>query len=764
MAIRTTVPVDGSDYCPKLPGVCQAFFSERDSFDANGQLCTIEIMPLVCLESLPPRTTKGELLQFLTVAGGICRDKVGRIDLRGAMATVELPEDRAAGLIRALDGARLRDHHVRVRLFARADSTTDKEHHFQTLARLLELESQAEARQAVENLARLSPSEAERTGNCLIGLVITEEDSGLGGRCILTFAKRNRTLSLPWNRLEPGAPVLLTLENDAKDEGRRGVVCERQEHFLRVAFNEPPDDADARATYRLNLSGDEVSLQRQLAALERARTAVRERLAELRAVLLGERPPEFDPGTPLTPLDGSLNPSQQQAIGFALSAKDLAIIHGPPGTGKTTAVVELIRQAIRRGERVLVCAPSNLAVDNVLERLLAAGERAIRLGHPARVLPALREHTLDLLVERHDDTRQAKKLVKKAFGLFRQAGKYTRARPEPGARQQMRQEARAMLADARSMEHHAVESVLNGATVVCATLTGLDSEVLGKREFHLAVIDEAGQSTEPACWLPLLRCKRLVLAGDHCQLPPTIVSQEAAREGFGLSLLERLVDLYGPAVTRRLDVQYRMHEAIMTFSSDQFYEGSQQAHESVRGHLLCDLPGVAAAPHTQTPVEFIDTAGAGHDEELEPDGESRLNPGEADLVCRKVRALLAAGLPAEAIAVIAPYAAQVRLLREKLAVPGLEIDSVDGFQGREKEAVVLSLVRSNREGQVGFLAHVRRMNVALTRARRKLLIIGDSATLSAHAFYRDFFSYLEAIGAYRSVWEQENNSDGLLQP
>jgi len=712
-------------------------------------------MALISLESLPPRTTKGELLEFLCVTSGISREQVGRIDLRGTIATIEVPPGWVVRLVKALEGATLKERHVRARALADADVTATKEQHFSRLARLLEVESQAEARQARESLARLSPAEAERTGNCLIGLTITEEDSGLGGRCILTLAKRNRELSLPWNRLEPGAPVLLSVEGAARDEGRRGVVCERREHWLRVAFNEPPDEAEARTTYRLNLSGDEASMRRQLAALTRAQTAVRDRLAELRAVLLGEKPPEFGPETALVPLDGSLNPSQQQAIAFALSAKDLAIIHGPPGTGKTTAVVELIRQAVERGDRVLVCAPSNLAVDNVLERLLVFGAKAVRLGHPARVLPTLREHTLDLLVEQHDDTRQAKKLVKKAFALFRQAGKWTRARPEPGARQQMRQEARAMLADARHMENQAVESVLNGATVVCATLTGLDSEVLGKKQFDVAVIDEAGQSTEPACWLPVLRAQRLVLAGDHCQLPPTVISREAVQEGFGLSLLERLASHYGPAVTRRLDVQYRMHEAIMTFSSDQFYEGSLQAHASVRGHVLCELPGVAVQPLTQTPVEFIDTAGAGHDEELEPDGESRLNPGEAGFVCRKVHALLEAGVPAEAIAVIAPYAAQVRLLRERLAVPGLEIDSVDGFQGREKEAVVLSLVRSNREGDVGFLADVRRMNVALTRARRKLLIIGDSATLSAHPFYQSLFGYLESIGAYRSVWEEE---------
>jgi predicted DNA helicase len=418
-------------------------------------------------------------------------------------------------------------------------------------------------------------------------------------------------------------------------------------------------------------------------------------------------------------------------------------------------VVELVRQAVRRGQKVLACAPSNLAVDNLLERLLASGESAVRLGHPARVLPALREHTLDLIVEGHPDTRQARKLAKEAYALFRQAGKFTRARPEPGSRQAMRQEARALLADARRLEDQAVAGILGEATVLCATLTGLDGEVLGQRAFDLAVIDEASQSTEPACWLPLLRCGRVVLAGDHCQLPPTILSPEAARQGFGVSLMERLVALYGNQVTRRLDVQYRMHESIMTFSSRQFYDGELRAHPSVRDHLLCDLPGLVASPLTNTPVQFIDTAGAGYDEQEEPDGESRRNPQEADLVCRKVRALLEAGVPAEAVAVIAPYSAQVRLLREKLDVPGLEIDSVDGFQGREKEAVVLSLVRSNPEGEVGFLADVRRMNVALTRARRKVLIVGDSATLGGHPFYQDLLSYFESIGAYHSVWEED---------
>jgi superfamily I DNA and/or RNA helicase len=224
---------------------------------------------------------------------------------------------------------------------------------------------------------------------------------------------------------------------------------------------------------------------------------------------------------------------------------------------------------------------------------------------------------------------------------------------------------------------------------------------------------------------------------------------------MGISLMERLVALFGPLVTRRLDIQYRMHEEIMTFPAAEFYDGALQADQSVRAHRLCDLAGVALDALTEKAVEFIDTAGAGYDEQMEPSGASRFNTQEADVVCRKVEALTAAGVPREAIAVIAPYAAQVKLLREKLGGAGLEIDSVDGFQGREKEAVVLSLVRSNSVGDVGFLADVRRMNVAMTRARRKLLIIGDSATLSCHPFYQRLIEHYQNIGAYRSVWEED---------
>lgn len=221
-----------------------------------------------------------------------------------------------------------------------------------------------------------------------------------------------------------------------------------------------------------------------------------------------------------------------------------------------------------------------------------------------------------------------------------------------------------------------------------------------------------------------------------------------------MSLFERLMELHGDGASHRLTVQYRMHEQIMDFSSQQFYESALVADESVREHLLHDLPGIELSDATFSPVEFVDTAGAGYDEELEPDGESRRNPAEAELIRRKVQSLLDTGLAARDIAIIAPYAAQVRLLREMIDIERLEIDTVDGFQGREKEAVLISLVRSNSNGEIGFLADVRRMNVALTRARRKLIVIGDSATIGTHLFYQQLMEYFEQIGAYHTVWEE----------
>jgi ATP-dependent RNA/DNA helicase IGHMBP2 len=530
--------------------------------------------------------------------------------------------------------------------------------HFLRLKKLLDLEAEAEKGESLRLLQRHTPQGAEATGNTLINLVIREQDSGMGGRVLLTLGKKNENLPLPWTRLGAGAPVILS-ETEA-GSGWRGIVSRLDHNTIQVAFPDWPEPEADRPIFRLDRAPDEVARKRQRQGLDRARTARNSRLAALRDVLLGLDPPQFNPVAPPEPLDLSLNESQQAAVHFALTAQDLAIIHGPPGTGKTTTLVELIRQITRRGERVLAVAPSNLAVDNLLEKLLAAGEKAIRLGHPARVLPELRQHTLDILVETHPDLRLANKMAREAYALRNQASKYTRAKPQPGARYAMRQEARELLADARKIESQVIDRLLDGAMVLCATSTGLDRSLLDDRSFEWCIMDEASQSTEPGAWIPLQFARRLVLAGDHFQLPPTVISPEAAAAGFNVSLLERLVKTLGPQIARRLVVQYRMHTDIMSFSSTEFYENSLLAHRSVANHLLQDLPGVLANILTTVPVDFIDTAGASYDEEVEPEGESRLNPLEAELVIRKVQGLLDAGVPASGIAVISPYAAQVR--------------------------------------------------------------------------------------------------------
>jgi superfamily I DNA and/or RNA helicase len=624
------------------------------------------------------------------------------------------------------------------------------EKHFQRLTRLLEMEAEAEKQEALETFQRLSPAAAEATGFTLTNLVVRDEDSGFGGRILLTLGKRNQTQSLPWTRLGSGSPVILS-EDGAN--GWRGVVTRLNKDSVQVAFAQWPETESERPVFRLDRSSDEISRQRQRQGLDKARLAADSRFADLRDVLLGKRAPAFHPIDDPRPLNPTLNESQLEAVRFALTADDVAILHGPPGTGKTTTVVELIRQIARRGERVLAVAPSNIAVDNMLEKLLAAGEKAIRLGHPARVLPELRQNTLDLLVENHPDVKIANKLARDAYSLREQASKYTHAKPEPGERRAKRQEAKQMLADARKIEDMVVERIMNSARVVCATLTGLDRDLIGSQTFDWCIMDEASQSTEAAAWAPLQIADKLVLAGDPFQLPPTVVSKQAAAEGFNVSLLERLLEQLGKGVSRRLTVQYRMHHDIMKFSSQEFYENSLSADETVDNHRLCDLPGVAANELTETPIHFIDTAGASYDESVEPDGDSRFNPQEADLVVKNVQALLESGLSASQIAVISPYSAQVRMLRERIKQPEMEIDSVDGFQGREKEAVVVSLVRSNRDGEIGFLEDVRRMNVALTRARRKLIVIGDSATITVHPFYQRMVTYFESVGAYHSVWE-----------
>ena len=625
------------------------------------------------------------------------------------------------------------------------DRVTSTDEYFDILARWLDLESEAERERMARRRQMRNQADAERTGETILRLQVIDHKTGLAGRYLIDLAKPGDE-RLPMNRLKVGSPVVLSDNNDLKDQGVAGVVSRRKHNVIQVATDHWPDGK----LFRLDLSPDETTRRRQLSAMASARMA-NKRAGRLRDMLLGHQ--ALREGKPAKiQFKSMLNPPQQEAVRFALSAPDLSVLHGPPGTGKTTTLAEIIFQAVERGEKVLACAPSNTAVDNILEKIAPMIRSVVRVGHPARVFESLRDHTLDELVDNDPSTVVVREMKREIEQLVRAANKDMRGHDARRRKREMFAEVGQLRGQVRAMERAVIRGILDSANVVCTTTT-IDDDLLGDREFDLAVIDEACQCTQPSIWQVLLRSDRIVFAGDHCQLPPTVLSDHASAEGMRESTMQRLINREGESIFRRLTVQYRMHESIMQFSSNTFYDGSLLADRSVRTHTLADLPGVEDSPLTRQPLAMIDTAGAEFDEQLEPDGESKRNPKEANLIVHLVRQLMDSGLTGDQIAIIAPYAAQVRLLRDRLDTPDLEIDTVDGFQGREKEVILLTMVRSNDRGEIGFLADTRRTNVALTRAKRKLIMVADSATLGANDFYKQLFDYFEEFDAYKSVWE-----------
>jgi superfamily I DNA and/or RNA helicase len=622
----------------------------------------------------------------------------------------------------------------------------DLAQHLARLAGLLDAEREAERGRLAEATRTLSVGEREARGLALADVEAVEE-SGLAGRSLVAYARADRR-PLPATQLGVGSPVRVTLRRDRRDDAPAGVVARASRARVAVVFDEPPPDWATDGRVVLELEPSPVTWERLAAGVRRVRDTREGR--RWHGVLAGDAP-RFEPSARRAPLDPparALNAEQRQALDLCDRALDLALVHGPPGTGKTTVLVEAVRRAAARGERVLAAAPSNLAVDNLVERLAAAGVDGVRVGHPARLLPSVLEHALETRVARHESARIARDLLDQAFALLREARK-RKARRGPGRFSEAREAergARALFAEARALEDRAEAEVLSRAPVVLATLTSLDGPALAGRAFDLAVVDEATQAVEPGAYLALLRAGRAVLAGDHLQLPPTVLSADAQAGGLGISLFERLALLHGDGAKVTLAEQHRMNERIMRFPSDALYGGLLRAHPAVAAHALDDAP-----------LEVIDTSGRGFEEATPEGSDSKVNEGEAELVAAEVERILALGVAPGGVAVISAYGAQVQRLRQLLAPrldEGLEVDTVDGFQGREKEAVVVSLVRANEAGEVGFLADVRRMNVALTRARRKLVVVGDGATVARHPFYAAFLEHAQATGAWRSAWER----------
>lgn len=487
-------------------------------------------------------------------------------------------------------------------------------------------------------------------------------------------------------------------------------------------------------------------------ALQTVKKAKQDRLAELRGILLGRRQALFQEITNRVEVPG-LNPSQNDAVNDILAARDVAVIHGPPGTGKTTTLVQAIKLLCETENTVLVTAPSNAAVDLLTERLAAEGLNVVRIGNISRVDESIVRHTLEERIAQHPESKNIKKVKIQAAECRRLARRYRRnyGREEHEQRRRLQEEARELSAWANQLEDRLIEMILDSAQVITATLVGTAHSVLEGRKFRTVVIDEAAQALEPATWIPITRASKVVLAGDPFQLPPTVKSIEAQRQGLSVTLIERCLEQ--AVYANLLNVQYRMHEAIMGFSNQQFYKGALQAAPEVRHHRL--------PIELNTPVVYIDTAGCGFEEKTQPSFQSRYNPEEFQILCEHLYLLVDAfaDQPLPSIALISPYREQVIYMKEQLAADSLlssmpiTVNTIDGFQGQERDVVYISLVRSNTKSEIGFLSDYRRMNVAMTRARKQLVVIGDSATIGNHRFYEAFIAYCEQNGQYQTAWE-----------
>lgn len=636
--------------------------------------------------------------------------------------------------------------------------------HLRHLQELLAAERDEDRRQFKELVLDRSLKERAARGVSWYPVQLRRLSIGLGERIVVEL-ERSTAPSGKNDYFQSGGVVSIFGTTAEQEEGRAGgVIMSIRQQVMKVMLStEQIPDWITDTRLGVDPDFDDKTYQDMQRVLTQVLSAERGgRLAELRDLLLGKG--DARPGVrewDWTYSDPFLNASQLQAVQRCLEARDVAIIHGPPGTGKTTTLVHAIRETLLHERQVLVCAPSNTAVDLLTLRCLDAGIEVLRLGNPARVEPELLRHTLDGSIARHDDYEALRKLRKDAEELRRQALKYKRrfGSEEAHRRQHLLKEARELGSLAHQLEDYIVFQLMSRTPVIACTLSGAAGAQLDRKKFSTVFIDEAGQALEPACWIPLRNAERVVMAGDHCQLPPTVKSVQAERGGLGRTLFEQVIGRY-PEVSVMLDQQYRMHEQIMRFSAEQFYGGKLYPDAAVRERSLG--PGFS-------PLEFVDTAGCGFREVRHPDTQSLSNPEEAQLLLRHL-ALLFNQLESEApdllneafsVGIISPYKDQVKTLQQQAdSSPMLStykqhltINTIDGFQGQERDVVYLSLVRSNTRNEIGFLKDTRRMNVALTRARRKLAVFGDSALLGTHAFYSAFLEYAERTGAYRSAWE-----------
>ncbi len=629
--------------------------------------------------------------------------------------------------------------------------------YFKKLLDLLKMERHED----LQSYARMteSSSVSERRANGITWYPVAIRGSEMSRGDYLTVEVERTTHQDIPHQLRFGMPAALFSNHDAKTDRVDGIISYQGNNQLKITLNtDELPEWSRNGKLGIDLLFDDASYDEMLSALKTA-SAINEKEegAALVKILTGQRPPTFQQENILVN-NNKLNKSQQAAVQKILTANELAIVHGPPGTGKTTTLVQAIKELIKQdNKQVLVVAPSNTAVDLLSEKLSEEGLNVLRVGNPVRVSERLVSLTLDSKMAAHSRMKEMKNLKKQANEFRNMAHKYKRSfgKAEREQRKALFDEAHRIMKEIANTEQYIMDDLIGKAQVITATLVGSNHYTVRKQKYHTVVMDEAGQSLEPAAWIPILKAQKLVLAGDHFQLSPTVKSNAAAKHGLNITLLEKSVALHPEAVVL-LEEQYRMNTAIMGYSSKVFYEDALKAHKSVADHVLFD---------GDLPLEFVDTAGCGFEEKL--DGTSTTNPEEATFLFKHLTQLviqLNTYYPPKkfpSIAIISPYKQQIQVLKEQLVhspelvVHGdkISVNTIDSFQGQERDIVYISMTRSNAQGNIGFLSDIRRMNVAMTRARKKLVIIGDSSTLSQLPFYYDFISYAEQVKGYRSAWD-----------
>ncbi|MEI6948930.1 AAA domain-containing protein [Paraflavisolibacter sp. H34] len=627
--------------------------------------------------------------------------------------------------------------------------------YFKPLRDLLQQEKEEDRRSYREMMENVPVPERREAGMTWYPIAIRDTEITRGDYLVVEVERTTHQDIL--HQLRFGMSAALFSNHDPKTDRLEGTITHINTHRLKITLrtDELPEWA-RNGKLGIDAVFDDNSYSEMETALKEAALRAEKRgEGDLVRILTGSKKPTFYTGTAPLSLP-ALNPVQQAAVQKIISANELAIVHGPPGTGKTTTLVQAIKALAPEGQ-VLVVAPSNAAVDLLSERLSEQGLNVVRVGNPARVSERLSALTLDSKMAAHPAMKEIKRLKKQASEFRDMAHKYKRnfGKAEREQRKALFAEARSIAAQVEQNEQYITSDLLSKAQVITATLVGANHYTVRHLKYTTVVIDEAGQALEPACWIPVLKAKKVVLAGDHCQLPPTVKSEDAARGGLSTTLLEKCVALHPEAVVL-LEEQYRMHEAIMSYSSSVFYDNQLKAHPSVGQRLL--FAG-------DSPLEFIDTAGCGFEEKTE--GTSISNAEEAAFLGRHLAALVQQleEAPGEKtlpdIAVISPYKHQVEVLKEQLRDAPfvqrwgdkLSVNTIDSFQGQERDIVYISMTRSNSDSVIGFLSDIRRMNVAMTRAKKKLVVVGDSATLSQLPFYEGFIAYAQERDAYRSAWE-----------